>query len=212
MKSCVREERDNMRKWSILLILLVLAGCNGAPQTAPSYEETKKMMTDALQTEDGKKVMRQMLSDPEFRELLVLEHDDVQKSIEGTLLSEDAKKFWKDTFKDPKFSETFAKSMKEQQQDIMTELMKDPAFQKELETFFGQADMQKQLETILQAQTMRKEIQEIVQETIDSPLLKAKWQEMVKSAGMTAEEEGGKSGGGGGGSEGGGEQKKAEGQ
>lgn len=99
--------------------------------------------------------------------------------------------------------------MKEQQQDIMTELMKDPAFQKEMETFFGQAEMQKQLETILQAQTMRKEIQEIVQETIDSPLLKAKWQEMVKSAGMSAEEEGGESGGGG--AEGG-EKKKEEGQ
>lgn len=197
MKSRVREERDNMRKWSILLILLVLAGCNGAQQTNPSYEETKKMITDALQTEDGKKVMRQMLSDPEFRELLVLEHDDVQKSIEGTLLSEDGKKFWKDTFKDPKFSETFAKSMKDQQQDIMTELMKDPAFQKEMETFFGQPDMQKQLETILQAATMRKEIQNIVQETIDSPLLKPKWQEMIKSAGMTAEE--GSSGGSGGG-------------
>ena len=196
MKMSVEEKRLSMRKWIILIgTLVVLAGCGAQPSTNPSYEETKKMVTDTMQTEEGKKVMRQMLSDPEFKELLILEQEDVKKSIENTLLSKDAEKFWKDTFKDPAFSETFAKSMKEQQSDIMTELMKDASFQKELETFFGQPDMQKQLETILQSSTMRKEIEKIVQETIDSPLLKTKWQELIKAAGGAEEE---KSGGGGG--------------
>ena len=194
MKMSVEEKRLSMRKWIIIIgIFVVLAGCGAQPSSNPSYEETKKMITDTMQTEEGKKVMRQMLSDPEFKELLILEHEDVKKSIENTLLSKDAEKFWKDTFKDPAFSETFAKSMKEQQKDIMTELMKDASFQKELETFFGQPDMQKQLETILQSSTMRKEIEEIVKETIDSPLLKTKWQELIKTAGAAEEE---KSGGG----------------
>lgn len=189
MKMQEREKRDDMRKWLILLILMILAGCGAQQQSNPSYDETKKMITDALQTEEGKKVMRKMLSDPEFRELLILENEEVKKSIETTLLSEDATKFWKDTFKDPKFSETFAKSMKEQQQEIMTELMKDASFQKELETFFGQPDMLKQMETILQSSTMRKEIEGIVEETIDSPLLKPKWQELVEAAGSEEETE-----------------------
>ncbi len=196
MKRSVEEKRLSMRKWIILIGIVVLAGCGGAQQSSnPSYEETKKMITDTMQTEEGKKVMRQMLSDPEFKELLILEQEDVKSSIENTLLSKDAEKFWKDTFKDPTFSETFAKSMKEQQQDIMTELMKDASFQKELETFFGQPDMQKQLETILQSATMRKEIEEIVQETVDSPLLKTKWQELIKAAGAAEEEKSGESGG-----------------
>lgn len=187
MKRPVREKRLNMRKWIIVIGVLVLAGC-GMQQSTPSYEETKKMITDTMQTEEGKKVMRKMLSDPEFKELLVLEHEDVKTSIENTLLSKDAEKFWKDTFKDPKFSETFAKSMKEQQQEIMTNLMKDASFQKELQTFFGQPDMQKQLETILQSSTLRKEIEEIVEEAIDSPLLKTKWQELIKAAGVSEKE------------------------
>ena len=177
-----------MRKWIILIGIVLLTGCGGQQQSNPSYEETKKMVTDTMQTEEGKKVMRQMLSDPEFKELLILEQEDVKSSIENTLLSKDAEKFWKDTFKDPTFSETFAKSMKEQQQEIMTDLMKDASFQKELESFFGQPDMQKQMETILKSSTMRKEIEEIVQETVDSPLLKAKWEELIKAAGMTEEQ------------------------
>ena len=177
-----------MRKWIILIGIVLLTGCGGQQQSNPSYEETKKMVTDTMQTEEGKKVMRQMLSDPEFKELLILEQEDVKSSIENTLLSKDAEKFWKDTFKDPTFSETFAKSMKEQQQQIMTDLMKDASFQKELESFFGQPDMQKQMETILKSSTNRKEIEKIVQETIDSPLLKAKWVELIKAAGMTEEQ------------------------
>lgn len=184
----MREKRLSMRKWIILIGIVLLTGCGGQPQSNPSYEETKKMVTDTMQTEEGKKVMRQMLSDPEFKELLVLEQEDVKSSIENTLLSKDAEKFWKDTFKDPTFSETFAKSMKDQQQKIMTDLMKDASFQKELESFFGQPDMQKQMETILKSSTNRKEIEKIVQETIDSPLLKAKWVELIKAAGMTEEQ------------------------
>ena len=60
-------------------------------QNTPTYDEMKKMMTDALQTEDGKKAIRQMLADPEFRELLVLEQPEVKKSIEETLLSEEGR-------------------------------------------------------------------------------------------------------------------------
>ena len=36
-------------------------------------------MIDSLQTEDGKKALRQLLEEPSFRELLVLEHDEVKK-------------------------------------------------------------------------------------------------------------------------------------
>ena len=78
-----------MRKWIILLGVVLLTACGGQQQSNPSYEETKKMVTDTMQTEEGKKVMRQMLSDPEFKELLILEQEDVKSSIENTLLSKE---------------------------------------------------------------------------------------------------------------------------
>ena len=155
------------------------------------YDEMKKMMTDALQTEDGKKALRQMLTDPEFRELLVLEQPEVKKSIEDTLLSKKGEDFWKKAFEDPKFTESIAKSMKEQQQDIMKNLMEDASFQKEMEDFFGQPDMQKQMETIMNSATMKKQYGKAIEDTINSPLLQTKWQELIMKAEKCAGERNG---------------------
>ncbi|MBE1553083.1 spore germination lipoprotein GerD [Sporosarcina limicola] len=170
----------------LLLISFLLTGC-GSQQSAPTYDEMKKMMTDTLQTEDGKKAFRQMLADPSFRELLILEKPEVKKSIEDTLLSKEGEAFWKKTFDDPKFTETIAKSMKKQQQDVMKELMKDSSFQKELEDFFGQPDMHKQLETVMQSGNMKKHLEKVVEETINSPLLQTKWQKLILTAGEPKE-------------------------
>lgn len=56
-------------------------------------------MIDSLQTEDGKKALRQLLEEPSFRELLVLEHDEVKKATEETLLSRKQKTFGKKPLK-----------------------------------------------------------------------------------------------------------------
>lgn len=146
-------------------------------------------MTDSLQTEDGKKALRQILAETEFRELLVLEQPEVKKTIEETLLSEKGDEFWKKAFEDPKFTESIAKSMKEQQQDVMKDLMGDASFLKEMEDFFGQPDMQKQLETIMQSATMKEQYEKVVEETINSPLLQTKWEKLIQEAGKSAEGE-----------------------
>ncbi|MEG0259917.1 MAG: spore germination lipoprotein GerD [Lysinibacillus sp.] len=177
-----------MRKIFLLLMLtVVIAACSQDKSSTMSYEEIKKIMVDSLQTEDGKKALRKILEEPDFRELLVLEHDEVKKATEETLLSEEAQEFWKKTFEDPKFKEIMAKSMQKQQQDVLKGLMKDAAFQKDLETFFGQPDMQKQLETILKSSNLRKEMEDVVKETIESPLLQTKWQELIKKSAEASE-------------------------
>lgn len=176
-----------MRKFTLLLMLtLFLAACSQDKSSTLTYDEIKNIMVDSIQTEEGKKALRKLLEEPGFRELLVLEHEEVKKATEDTLLSEDAQQFWKKTFEDPNFQETMAKSMQKQQQEIMKALMKDASFQKDLESFFGQADMQKQLEIILKSSDMRKQMEDVVKETIESPLLQAKWQELIKKSGETS--------------------------
>lgn len=150
-------------------------------------------MTDAIQTEDGKKALRQILAEEDFRELLVLEQAEVKKSIEETLLSEKGDEFWKKSFDDPKFTETIAKSMKEQHEDVMTKLMDDASFQKQLEDFFKQPDMQKQLEEIMKSSTMKEQYEKAIEETINSPLLQTKWEKLIQEAGKS---NGGESGSG----------------
>lgn len=166
---------------SILTVLLV--SCSDAKTTTMSYDEVKKIMVDAVQTEEGKKAIRQLFEEKSFRELLVLDTDEVKKATEQTLLSKEAEDFWKKTFEDPAFKESLAKSMKKQQEDILKGLLNDASYQEDLTAFFGQADMQKQLETILKGAVMRKELEKIVTETIENPLMQTKWQELIKKSG-----------------------------
>lgn len=183
---------------TILLFLLLLTSCSDGNNTL-SYDEVKKMVIDSIQTEEGKKAIRQLLEDPNFRDLVVLEHNDVKTAIEDTLLSEKAEDFWKKTYEDPKFKEAIAKSMKEQQTDIMKSLMNDSSYQKELVNFFSQSDMKKELESVMKSATIREEIEKVVMETIENPLLQTKWQELIKKSGEATS---GKKEEGGGGSEG----------
>ena len=126
-----------MRRLLIILFLsIVLVGCNNEKTSTLSYDEIKKIMVDSLQTEDGKKAIREMLNDQTFRDLLVLEHGEVENAMKTTLLSKEAEEFWKKTFEDPKFKETLAKSMKDQQQDLMKKLMTDAEYQEALTKFF----------------------------------------------------------------------------
>jgi len=206
-----------MRRLLIILFLsIVLVGCNDEKTSTLSYDEIKKIMVDSLQTEDGKKAIREMLNDQAFRDLLVLEHGEVENAMKTTLLSTEAEEFWKKTFEDPKFKEAIAKSMKDQQEDIMKKLMTDAEYQQTLTKFFDQPDMQKQFESLLKGSVLRKQMEEVVMETIENPLLQTKWAELIRSTGETGgsskkEESGGggdkKSGsesGGGGGESGGG--------
>lgn len=181
------------RYFYILLIPLLLFGCNDTKTANMSYDEMKKMMVDTLQTEDGKKAIRQLFEEQSFRELLVLEHDEIKQATEKTLLSKEAEDFWKKTFEDPKFKEAIAKSMKKQQTDIMKDLIKDASYQEDLTTFFAQGDMQKEFEKIFKGTTMRKEIEKVVMETIENPLLQTKWQQLIKQSGEGASSGGGES-------------------
>lgn len=176
-----------MRKWLFILLLLVLVGCSENKTSTLSYEEIKKITLDTLQTEDGKKAMQQLLTDPAFKQQLVLEQEEVQTSIETTLLSEDARAFWKELFEDPKFQESYAKSLEQQHKKILQQLLNDANTQKQLVQFFGQPEMQKQLETLLKGSTLRKQMEEVVMETIENPLLQTKWQNLIKKSGQVTE-------------------------
>lgn len=184
-----------MKYFGLLLLSLGLLASCSSPAAQPSYEENKKMFIDALQTEDGKKAIRTLLADPQFKELLVIDSEQVKTSVEETMLSKEAEDFWKEVYSDPKFSETMAKSMVKQQEELMKALMKDPAYLKDLESFFSSAEMKKELAKVLESSDMRKEMQKVVEETIQSPLLQTKWQKLVEEAGGQSEKGGSGSGG-----------------
>jgi len=176
---------------SIFMIsLLFLTACNGG-QTSPKdsdYDTTKKMIVDILQTEDGKKVLREIMTDEKMKEQLVIESDVVKDSINNVLTSEKGQKMWINLFKDPTFVTEFAKSMDDEQMKLVKRLMNDADFQKKMIEILQNPEITEQMLGVMKSQQFRAHMEEIIQQTLETPL----FQEKIKETLLKAAEEQGK--------------------
>lgn len=184
-----------MKKWLLLLLyaslsLLIFTSCAPAEQETQrmDYDQTKKMVVDILKTDEGKKAIEQVMNEEEVKQQLIMDQAIVKDTIQNTLTSEKGSEFWKKIFEDPKFAESFAKSLQKEQEKIIKQLMKDPDFQKSLIELFQNPEMEKQMLTVLKSQEYRGHIQKIMTETFESPLYKAKIQDLLLKAAEEVEQ------------------------
>lgn len=177
-----------MKKWMSLLLILSLIfvtfGCAPAnvEQNRMDYEETKKMVVDILKTDDGKKAIQELMKDEELKQNLVMDQQIVKQSIQETLTSENGIEFWKKTFEDTKFVEDFAKSMQKEHEKLIKGLMKDPEYQAMMMDILKNPEMEEQMIEVLKGQDFRKHLQSVVSETLESPLYKAKIEDILIKA------------------------------
>ncbi|MFC7787155.1 MULTISPECIES: spore germination lipoprotein GerD [unclassified Rossellomorea] len=189
-----------MKRYSFLFLLsiLLLSACGGGGDTGSGkmdYEETKKMVVDILKTDDGKKAIEEVMSDEKMKSELIMDQGVVTDTISKTLTSEKGTEFWKKSFEDPKFAEAMAKSMKDGNEKLLKDLMKDPEYQKMMMDLLKDPEFKKELTEALKSQEYREHLQKVITETFESPLFKAKMQDvLLKAAGEM--KEGGKSEGG----------------
>lgn len=189
------------KKWMLLILgLFLFAGC--APQDQSiremDYEQTKKMVVDILKTDDGKKAIKDVLTDEKMQQQLIMDQAVVTDAIEKTLTSEKGAEFWKKTFEDPKFAETFAKSMQSEQKKLMKALMKDPEYQGMMMDILKDPETEKNMMTLLKSKEYKEHLQKVMTDTFDSPLFKAKIQNILLKAaeemqGTKKQEQGGQS-------------------
>ncbi|MCJ8009644.1 spore germination lipoprotein GerD [Lederbergia wuyishanensis] len=196
----------------LLIALLTLSSCSGnEPGNAKlDYDQTKKMMVDILKSDEGKKALQDMMKDEEMKQQLIMDQTVVKDTIEKTLTSNKGEDFWKKAMGDPKFAATVAKSMRKEHEALLKDLMKDPEYQGLLMDILQNPEMQKDFAKALKSKDFREQMQQVVKDTLDSPLYKAKIQELLLKAAEEAGKQGGKSenkdqGGGGAGSGGGGQ-------
>lgn len=173
------------QKWMLLIFgLFLLAGC--APQDQSiremDYEQTKKMVVDILKTDDGKKAIKDVLTDGNMQQQLIMDQAVVTDAIEKTLTSEKGSEFWKKTFEDPKFAQTFAKSMQSEHKKLMKSLMKDPEYQGLMMDILKDPETEKQIMTLLKSKEYRENLQKVITETFDTPIFKAKIQDILIKA------------------------------
>ncbi|MBS4201637.1 spore gernimation protein GerD [Bacillus sp. FJAT-49732] len=193
----------------LLIALLTLSSCSGnEPGNAKlDYDQTKKMIVDILKSDEGKKALQDMMKDEEMKQQLIMDQAVVKDTIEKTLTSDKGEDFWKKALKDPKFAAAVAKSMRKEHEALLKDLMKDPEYQGLLMDILQNPEMQKDFTKALKSKEFRQQMQEVVKETIESPIYKAKIQDLLLKAAEEAGKQGGKSDnkeGQGGGSQGGG--------
>ncbi|MFQ3546462.1 spore germination lipoprotein GerD [Halobacillus rhizosphaerae] len=165
----------------ILVFLSACGGSSGASQQA-DYDETKKMMVDILKTDDGKKAIKNVLSDKEMQQSMALDSQVVSEAVTKTLVSEDGKAFWSKLFSDPTFVQGFSKVIKDEQKDLMKGLMKDAEYQKTLIELYKNPEMMSEMVTAMQSQKFRSYLEETIQETLNSPVFQAKMSETLLKA------------------------------
>ncbi|MBU5595076.1 spore gernimation protein GerD [Amphibacillus sp. MSJ-3] len=168
----------------ILIILSLITGCSpGNDQSNHSqdggYEATKKMVTDILKSEDGKKAIAEVIADDSSQEIYVIHDDTVKKAIEDALTSEKGKDFWSKMFSDQDFAKEFSLAMIEQQEDIFKRLMGDAEYQKKMLDLFANPEFEQQIQSQLKSQKFKGHLEESIQETLDSPLFQAKVSEII---------------------------------
>ena len=168
----------------------------------PDYEETKKMVVDILKTDDGKKALQEVMGDDGMKEKLIMDQTVVTDTIQASLTSDKGKEFWKKSFEDPKFAQSIAKSMKKENEELLKNLMKDPEYKGMMIEVMKDPELEKELTTVLKSKEYREHLQKVMTETFESPLFKAKLQDLIVKAAEeipTQKPEGGDESGGGGG-------------
>ncbi|WP_223820858.1 spore germination lipoprotein GerD [Bacillus sp. S3] len=169
----------------LLPVMLFLASCSATDTSSGGqidYDQTKKMVVDILKTDDGKKAIQQVMDDDKMKEKLVMDQQVVATTIEQTLTSDKATEFWKKTFSDAKFAKGVAKNMRSENEKLLKDLMNDPEYRGMMIEVFKEPEIQKEMADALKSKEYREHLQKVISETLDSPLFRAKMEELLLKA------------------------------
>lgn len=177
---------------TLCFTLLVSTGClkDNSNSNEQSYDTTKKMVLDIIQTEDGKKALMEVLSDEEMESVLILDNDVVKQTITEVLNSEEGAETWSKYFSDPTFAQEFATSMEDSHKSLINNLMTDADFQKHILDVLRNPEISMQMVSALKSQQFREHLEKSIEEALNSPTFQEKMTEtLMKAAEKKGKEE-----------------------
>lgn len=182
--------------------MFIMAGCgaNNEASQDTDYDQTKKMVVDILQTDDGKKALQEIITDDNMKQHLVMESDTVKEAITEALVSDKGAQMWQKLFEDPDFVKSFQESMEDEQKKLYKSLMNDSDYQEQMLDLLQNPEISDQTLKLMKSQQYRKHLEETIQQTLETPTFQAKMQEvLLKAAEKQQQSSGGQGSGGGGG-------------
>lgn len=182
--------------------MFIMAGCgaNNEASQDTDYDQTKKMVVDILQTDDGKKALQEIITDDNMKQHLVMESDTVKEAITEALVSDKGAQMWQKLFEDPDFVKSFQESMEDEQKKLYKSLMNDSDYQEQMLDLLQNPEISDQTLKLMKSQQYRAHLEETIQQTLETPTFQAKMQEvLLKAAEKQQQSSGGQGSGGGGG-------------
>ncbi|WP_274653951.1 spore germination lipoprotein GerD [Paenibacillus humicola] len=176
------------------LALMVLAtGCGSEPSggggsEALSYKDMKSMVIDILKTEDAQKALQESTissvggSGSGIKLLSAQDQEQLKMVVKETLVSPDYYKVIQKLMTDPRFAGEFAKAVNKQNKQIHKDLLKDPAYQRDLMQVMKSPEMDRMILEVLQSTQYRKQVKTIMQESMSSPLFRLEILDLMKKA------------------------------
>jgi len=172
----------------VAVALLILTGCgqqqSGADvsQSQSNYGTTKQMVLDILHSPDGKQAIQAMLQDPQFRDKMAVSNTDVAKGVEATLKTKQSQTFLAQQMKDPKFAATFAAAVQPELIGIQKQLLKDPAYSKDLMVLMKSPEYTQYVNQLLQTPEVRGQIMKVMTDALKTPSFRMQFQDALKQA------------------------------
>lgn len=182
----------------LISITFILSGCNAADSQTKEvdYEQTKKMVVDILKTDEGKKAVQDLMTDEKMKQQLIMDAEIVKQSIMEVITSEDGIQMWKKLFDDSEFVKKYTEALDGEQKKLFKGLMHDAEFQKQMLELLQNPEISEQTLTLLKSQQFRAHLEETIGQTLDSPLYKAKIEEILLKAAEKKKKEDAKESGG----------------
>jgi len=163
----------------VTLCMLIMSGFANEAKRELDYDQTKQMMIDILQTDEGKKALLEIMSDEKIKHHLIIDSDVVKGAITETLLTGEGHDLWRKLFSDPKFLKTFHQSMEEEQEKLLKSLMKDADFQQQMLDLLQNPEIEKRTLQMLKSQQFRKHLETVIIETVENRMFQGKLQDSL---------------------------------
>ncbi|PTQ56956.1 MAG: Spore germination protein GerD [Candidatus Carbobacillus altaicus] len=162
----------------VFVFLLATASCAGesssGKESSLDYNDLKTMVKDIIQTEEGQKTIKEVLTKDEVKHELILSQPEIKQAVLTALTSEQGQKQLKEMFDDPKFAATVAKTMQKENETLLKTLMKDPEYQGMLLDVWKDPQFEKQLLDLMKSKAYREQTAKVVEDTVKSPLFQEK--------------------------------------
>jgi spore germination protein D len=177
---------------ALIMLVTVLTGCGAEPAGGGSepisYKDMKSMVIDILKTEDAQKALQQSAiagvggGGSGMKLLTAQDHENVRLAVKETLVSPEYDKVIQKLMTDPRFAGEFAKAVNKDNKQIHKDLLKDPAYQRDLVKVMKSPEMERMILDVIQSTQYRKQVMTMMQESMQSPIFRLEMLDLMKKA------------------------------